>query len=111
EMDPAQDLLLARSERVDALRRRAALLERAAELRTHPRKVQERGDQLERKRLLAIEVARHGSQHEQAHGLAERVVGTVRQNALRPAKQLMTRTHTERCVDVEQQRLELLRVQ
>src|SRR5207248_992761 len=39
------------------------------------------------------------------------VLDQALEHSLSPAKQLMTRMHPERCVDVEQQRLELLRVQ
>src|SRR6266403_285909 len=47
EMNPAQDLLLSRAERVDALQRHAAALDRTPELRAHPCEVQERDHQFE----------------------------------------------------------------
>src|SRR5207249_159563 len=83
EMDPAQDLLFPRAERVDALRRSAAVLERTPELRAHPGEVQERDNQFEEKGVLPAEVAGHCGQDKQADGLAERIVGAVRYDALR----------------------------
>jgi len=58
-----------RAERVDALRRRAAVLERTPELRAHPREVQERDNQFEEKGLLAAEVAGHAARTNRLTGL------------------------------------------
>src|SRR6266480_5217843 len=84
EMDPAQDLLLSRAERVDALQRRAALLERTPELRAHPCEVQERDHQFESRGVLLAEVSGHCGQDKQADGLADRIVGAVRYDAVHP---------------------------
>src|SRR5579864_5211156 len=83
EVYPAQDLLLARGEKIRRVGCRLGLFGRTRQLRAHPGEMQEGSDELEHEGLLGTYVSGHPPEYEEAHGLAERVVSAVNQHVVR----------------------------